>query len=130
MAGRCTSSPHPYLSPLPPPLLQAEKTLRKAGLADRLINGLSGENARWGTEIQRMVAVEGKLVGDVLMASAFVSYAAPFNMLFRQSLLTEKWIPDLIERAIPMSQVGGQQHICGERMLGGENVGGIFRRDL
>jgi dynein heavy chain len=52
-----------------------------------------------------MEAVEGKLVGDVLMASAFVSYAAPFNMLFRQSLLTEKWIPDLIERAIPMSQV-------------------------
>ena len=103
MASRLTSSPHPSLSPLP--LLQAEKTLRKAGLADRLINGLSGENARWGTEIQRMVAVEGKLVGDVLMASAFVSYAAPFNMLFRQSLLTEKWIPDLIERAIPMSQV-------------------------
>ena len=41
---------------------QAEKTLRKAGLADRLINGLSGENARWGTEIKRMEAVEGKLV--------------------------------------------------------------------
>ncbi len=83
---------------------QAEKTLRKAGLADRLINGLSGENARWGSEIRRMDAVEGKLVGDVLMAAAFVSYAAPFNMLFRQSLLNEKWIPDLIDRGIPMSQ--------------------------
>ena len=94
----------PPLRPLPPST-QADKTQRKAGLADRLINGLSGENARWGAEIKRMEAVEGKLVGDVLMASAFVSYAAPFNMLFRQSLLTEKWIPDLIERAIPMSQV-------------------------
>lgn len=38
------------------------------------------------------------------MASSFVSYAAPFNMMFRQNLLTEKWIPDLIERGIPMSQ--------------------------
>lgn len=85
-------------------IAQAEKTQRKAGLADRLINGLSGENARWGAEIKRMEAVEGKLVGDVLMASAFVSYAGPFNMLFRQSLLTEKWIPDLIDRGIPMSQ--------------------------
>ena len=51
-----------------------------------------------------MEAVEGKLVGDVLMASSFVSYAAPFNMMFRQNLLLEKWIPDLIERGIPMSQ--------------------------
>ena len=25
----------------------------------------------------------------------------------------EKWIPDLIERAIPMSQVWGQQHMWG-----------------
>ena len=61
-----------------------------------------------------MEAVEGKLVGDVLMASAFVSYAAPFNMLFRQSLLNEKWIPDLIERSIPMSQVRCHPHEPGE----------------
>lgn len=31
-------------------------------MADRLINGLSGENARWSLEIKRMESVEGKLV--------------------------------------------------------------------
>ncbi|KAL6747291.1 flagellar outer dynein arm heavy chain beta [Haematococcus lacustris] len=82
---------------------QAEKTQRKAQLADRLINGLSGENARWSHEIKRMESVEGRLVGDVLVAAAFVSYAGPFNMHFRQQLVNEKWLPDLIERAIPMS---------------------------
>lgn len=54
---------------------QAEKTSRKAQLADRLINGLSGENTRWNSEIKRMESVEGRLVGDVLVAAAFVSYA-------------------------------------------------------
>jgi dynein heavy chain len=83
--------------------VQAEKTGRKAQLADRLINGLSGENARWNQEIKRMESVEGKLIGDVLLAAAFVSYAGPFNMLFRQQLVNEKWTPDLIERAVPMS---------------------------
>ena len=45
----------------------------------------------------------GKLVGDALLAAAFVSYAGPFNMQFRKRLVTEKWLPDLIERVIPMT---------------------------
>lgn len=85
-------------------MAQAERTARKAQIAERLINGLSGENTRWGAEIKRLEVLEGKLVGDVLIASAFVSYAGPFNMQFRQSLVNEKWLPDLIERQIPMTQ--------------------------
>jgi hypothetical protein len=46
-----TRPPVPCRSPAPP---QAEKTSRKAQLAERLINGLSGENTRWNTEIKRM----------------------------------------------------------------------------
>lgn len=34
-------------------IAQAEKTAKKAGLADRLINGLSGENKRWNEEIKK-----------------------------------------------------------------------------
>jgi dynein heavy chain len=87
-------------------MAQAEKTARKAALADRLINGLSGENKRWSETIARLEVTEVKLVGDVLLAAAFVSYAGPFNMQFRQQLVNERWMPDLIERAIPMTQGG------------------------
>lgn len=52
-------SPLPRWLPLAP---QADRTGRKAQVADRLINGLSGENARWSLEIKRMESVEGKLV--------------------------------------------------------------------
>jgi hypothetical protein len=41
---------------------QAEKTSRKAQLADRLVNGLSGENKRWSETIKKMEETGGKLV--------------------------------------------------------------------
>jgi dynein heavy chain len=47
--------------------------------------------------------ITGKLVGDALLAAAFVSYAGPFNSAFRQRLVQEKWLPDLAERAIPLT---------------------------
>jgi dynein heavy chain len=81
----------------------ADKTAAKAGLADRLVNGLSSENTRWRASIAEFNALEARLVGDVLVASAFVSYAGPFNSQFRQTLLEEKWLPDLRTRGIPMS---------------------------
>jgi len=82
-------------------IAQAERTSRKAGLADRLVNGLSGENKRWSETIRRLEGQEGMLVGDVLLAAAFVSYAGPFNMAIRQQLVTERWLPDIVARGIP-----------------------------
>ena len=46
----------------------------------------------------------GKLVGDVLLAAAFVSYASPFNMPLREALVKEAWLPDIAQRGIPMSE--------------------------
>lgn len=48
----------PHLANAP----QAEKTTRKAHLADRLVNGLSGENKRWSETIKKMDVTGGKLV--------------------------------------------------------------------
>lgn len=39
-----------------------------------------------------------------MLAAAFVSYAGPFNMNFRRQLVSEHWLPDLQERAIPITQ--------------------------
>lgn len=42
-------------------IAQAEKTATKAKLADRLINGLSGENKRWNETIAKFGVAEGML---------------------------------------------------------------------
>lgn len=45
----------------------------------------------------------GNLVGDALLSAAFVSYAGPFTMPFRVTLAIEQWLPDLVQRGIPLS---------------------------
>jgi hypothetical protein len=45
----------------------------------------------------------GKLVGDVLLAATFVSYAGAFNTSFRTALVAEAWLPDLASRGIPVA---------------------------
>ena len=85
----------------------ADKTARKALLADKLVNGLSGENVRWRASIERFEALEKHLVGDVLVAAAFVSYAGPFNAPFRRHLVHDKWLPDLAARGIPLTEGAG-----------------------
>jgi dynein heavy chain len=83
-------------------IAKAEKTQAKADLADRLINGLAGENKRWNDDIARMGREYEKLIGDVMMASSFVSYAGAFNSKFREILVNEKWMPSIVQKEIPV----------------------------
>jgi dynein heavy chain len=54
-----------------------------------LIKALGSENERWANSI---VVLDGNLkviVGDVLLASAFISYAGPFNKSFRDKMIKD-----------------------------------------
>ena len=82
----------------------AEASQKKANLADRLVNGLADEGVRWKSNIEEFAIKENSMKGDVMLASAFVSYIGSFNALFRKRLVSEKWVPDLLERQIPMTE--------------------------
>jgi dynein heavy chain len=43
------------------------------------------------------------IVGDVLMASAFVSYVGPFNKKFRDMIIIDKFLVFFKKNNIPMS---------------------------
>lgn len=43
------------------------------------------------------------IIGDVLLASAFVSYVGPFNKQFRDNILEGEFIPFFTANGIPMS---------------------------
>jgi dynein heavy chain len=84
-------------------IAQAEKTQAKADLATRLVNGLSSEGVRWAASIESFGVRQRTLIGDVMLASAFVSYTGAFTADFRSSFVNEKWLPDMADRQIPMT---------------------------
>jgi dynein heavy chain len=59
----------------------------RLNLATRLLSALGSENERWGgiiVDIQKDIDV---IVGNVLMASAFISYIGPFSKTMRDEMI-------------------------------------------
>jgi len=92
---------------------QAAETLvangqKRLSLANRLTAALATENVRWGQSVQQMKVDKELLIGDVLLAAAFVSYIGPFTKAFRQQLVNDSWLPFLETAAngkrVPMSE--------------------------
>lgn len=77
---------------------------RKMDNATALIDGLSGERARWTEASKSFEAQTGRLVGDVLLATGFLSYTGPFNQEFRSQMMTN-WKTQLQRKSIPFSGV-------------------------
>ena len=78
-------------------LTSVAKGERKLNLAQRLTHALSSENERWGILVQQMTADKDLLVGDVLLAAAFISYAGPFTKPYRDELLYQHFVPYLVK---------------------------------
>jgi dynein heavy chain len=74
-----------------------EKGQRKLDLAQRLTNALASENVRWAQNILTMEADKELLTGDVLLASAFISYVGPFTKTFRDKLMNSIFTPYLTD---------------------------------
>jgi len=72
--------------------LQREKQALelKKERAMKLINGLSGEKKRWEHSIKEYETDIIHLPGDCALASAFVTYAGPFDTVYRRDLMG-KW---------------------------------------
>jgi len=83
---------------------EGEKLQNKLALAQRLMNALGSEQERWAVNVQQMKEDANLLPGDVLMASAFVSYVGCFSKKFRGILLDDCMLPYVKKNQIPMSE--------------------------
>jgi dynein heavy chain len=69
--------------------LEAELAMleEKLDRAQKIVSGLASERVRWGETIVTLDQQEANLVGDVLVAAAFSSYAGPFPSDFRDAMV-------------------------------------------
>lgn len=81
----------------------ADSCKRKMSAATALISGLKGEKDRWTIQSKEFATRIGKLVGDIILASGFLSYSGPFNQTFRTNMLID-WKKELLVRKIPHSE--------------------------
>lgn len=78
-------------------------TKKKINTARSLINSLQDERDRWQTGDSEIGDLKRKLVGNVSLATAFISYCGPFNSEFRQMLATEYFQNDMKKKNIPIT---------------------------
>uniref|UniRef100_G1MEZ7 Dynein axonemal heavy chain 2 n=1 Tax=Ailuropoda melanoleuca TaxID=9646 RepID=G1MEZ7_AILME len=79
---------------------EMEVKLERAGL---LVSGLAGEKARWEETVQGLEEDLGYLVGDCLLAAAFLSYMGPFLTNYRDEIVNQIWMKKIRELQVPCS---------------------------
>uniref|UniRef100_A0A8C9MXT2 Dynein axonemal heavy chain 5 n=1 Tax=Serinus canaria TaxID=9135 RepID=A0A8C9MXT2_SERCA len=81
----------------------AEACRRKMNNASALIEGLGGEKLRWTASSKSFQNQIINLVGNVLLATGFLSYSGPFNQEYRNFLL-QLWRKEMDISKIPYSK--------------------------
>ena len=88
------------LSDLQQQALQMEKRLTSAST---LIEGLRGERTRWGNDIEKLASSKDNIIGDSLLAAAFLSYTGAFTADYRRCIIYETLLKDLRKQEISTS---------------------------
>lgn len=82
---------------------ETEIMMRRLAAADKLITGLGSEKIRWLEDVKHLRSDQALLVGNCLLAAAFLSYAGPFSFEYRQDMVYANWLTDLKSREIPLA---------------------------
>ncbi|XP_049877279.1 dynein axonemal heavy chain 10 [Pectinophora gossypiella] len=82
---------------------ETDLMMRRLIAADKLMSGLASEQMRWTNDLAALYAEQSRLIGNCLLSGSFLSYSGPFSFSFRQTMIYEDWMGDILERGIPLT---------------------------
>lgn len=82
---------------------EAARCASRLDLANRLVTALGSESERWNAAIVQLGLDIDLVVGDVLLAAAFVSYVGPFNKTVREKIIDHEFVGFFKKNNIPSS---------------------------
>lgn len=82
---------------------EANRCAKRLDSANRLVNALGSEQERWNNSIVQLGQDLEYVIGDVLLASAFVSYVGPFAKKYREVIIDNSFIDYFKKNSVPCS---------------------------
>jgi len=106
-------------------------TKKKIDQARKLIDSLTDEKDRWTKGRDEITEQKKRLVGNVSLACAFISYCGPFNAEFRSMLINEYFIADMKRKQIPVTHnLDLTNFLVDDATIGEWNLQGLPKDDL
>jgi dynein heavy chain, axonemal len=68
-----------------------------------LVSALGSENERWANAIVHILEEQKLVIGDVLLASAFISYTGPFSKKNRKHMIHDLFTKYFHDNKIPIN---------------------------
>jgi dynein heavy chain len=87
----------------------------KLARAEKLIDGLGGEQASWSQKSSKLQKDYTNLTGDILIASGIIAYLGIFTGSYRQEACT-KWLGELSKLQIPASKEFKLENCIGDQV--------------
>lgn len=92
---------------------QSEERMRRA---NTLVKQLADEGIRWKEDVEKMTQHIQKLVGNVFLACACISYFGAFTGDYRKQL-TDMWTQKCLERKVPTSEIFSLPDVLGDPVV-------------
>jgi dynein heavy chain len=112
---------------------QAKQQKNKIKKATKLITSLVDEEQRWSNDAEELSVLKNALVGNVAVATAFITYCGPFNAEFRDTIANDIMIKNLKDLNIPFSSTIYQKltnFLKDESEIGEWNLNGLPKDNL
>jgi dynein heavy chain len=93
-----------------------DRSSKRMARAEKLVVLLADEGVRWGESVKVLDEEITKLVGDVFVSCACISYFGAFTGEYRR-LLVDDWVSGCIEREIPTTEDYSMVKVMGDPVV-------------